>query len=167
MWQRCLNLSITLSFYLINRRELCTPYSSSVPRHWSQSFRLILARATQLTNVRGLFSSSDTLAVLSCDPLLTSQHPKHINALDVSPNDKLLVSASQDKTAKVSEELNRPLTLVSCVALASIRRKLVGINVWAQKRSMECKVLACWSSKMREWWRDWGIFVTSISVCSY
>ncbi|KAL0951644.1 hypothetical protein HGRIS_008324 [Hohenbuehelia grisea] len=53
------------------------------------------------------FSEDDTEAqteVVKCKSLTTHKaHDKDINALDVSPNDRLLVSGSQDRTAKVYE----------------------------------------------------------------
>ena len=39
---------------------------------------------------------------------LRFQCVQDINSLDVSPNDKLFVSASQDKTAKVPTSLGQP-----------------------------------------------------------
>ena len=46
----------------------------------------------------------DNQAVIRCKSLTTHKaHEKDINALDVAPNDRFLVSGSQDRTAKVYE----------------------------------------------------------------
>ncbi|CAA7264845.1 unnamed protein product [Cyclocybe aegerita] len=49
-------------------------------------------------------SSTDSTAVTHCKSLTTHKaHDKDINSLDISPNDRFLVSGSQDRTAKVFE----------------------------------------------------------------
>ncbi|THH27349.1 hypothetical protein EUX98_g6837 [Antrodiella citrinella] len=49
-------------------------------------------------------SDTDKTPVIKCKSLATHiAHDKDINSLDVAPNDKLLVSGSQDRTAKVWE----------------------------------------------------------------
>lgn len=54
-----------------------------------------------LSNIPTSFSSSDSVR---CKSLTTHRaHEKDINSLDVSPNDRFLVSGSQDRTAKVFE----------------------------------------------------------------
>ena len=48
--------------------------------------------------------SEDDTHIVKCKSLTTHKaHDKDINALDVAPNDRLLVSGSQDRTAKVWE----------------------------------------------------------------
>ncbi|KAF8899096.1 U3 small nucleolar RNA-associated protein [Infundibulicybe gibba] len=49
-------------------------------------------------------SSADPQEISKCRSLTTHKaHEKDINALDVAPNDRLLVSGSQDRTAKIYE----------------------------------------------------------------
>lgn len=50
------------------------------------------------------FDNSGDQAVIRCKSLTTHKaHEKDVNSLDVSPNDRFLVSGSQDRTAKVFE----------------------------------------------------------------
>lgn len=54
-----------------------------------------------LTGVSPIWPGEDA-EVIRCKSLTTQKaHEKDINALDVSPNDRLLVSGSQDRTAKI------------------------------------------------------------------
>lgn len=55
-----------------------------------------------LTGVALVCDDDDERKALRCKSLTTHKaHEKDINALDVAPNDKLLVSGSQDRTAKI------------------------------------------------------------------
>lgn len=66
--------------------------------------------------------ASRTVAPVKCSSLTTVKaHDKDINSLDVSPNDKLLVSGSQDRTAKVYE--------IRYSANKSVRGEVKGIGV--------------------------------------
>jgi U3 small nucleolar RNA-associated protein 13 len=57
-----------------------------------------------LSNVPLICESEEEENVMRCRSITTLKaHEKDINALDVAPNDKLLVSGSQDRTAKVYE----------------------------------------------------------------
>ncbi|PFH52231.1 hypothetical protein AMATHDRAFT_74295 [Amanita thiersii Skay4041] len=49
-------------------------------------------------------SANDTTEIIRCKSLTTQKaHDKDINSLDVSPNDRLLASGSQDRTVKIFE----------------------------------------------------------------
>ncbi|EMD32645.1 hypothetical protein CERSUDRAFT_143697 [Gelatoporia subvermispora B] len=57
-----------------------------------------------LSSVPLAYDASEEGGALKCKSLTTQKaHEKDINSLDVAPNDKLLVSGSQDRTAKVWE----------------------------------------------------------------
>ncbi|KAJ8084566.1 U3 small nucleolar RNA-associated protein 13 [Marasmius tenuissimus] len=96
-----------------------------------------------LSEVQGVLLSEDDEAV-KCKSLVTHKaHDKDINSLDVSPNNRLLVSGSQDRTAKIFEiEYNKKGSSIA----GSI--KLLGIckghkrGVWTVRFGREEKVLA-------------------------
>ena len=50
-----------------------------------------------------------------------------INSLDVSPNDKLIVSGSQDKTAKVNMSCNLICTIQQHVPVFSCGKLTMGV----------------------------------------
>lgn len=57
-----------------------------------------------LVGIPSFSSESDAASVKRCQTLTTQiAHDKDINSLDVSPNDRFLVSGSQDRTAKIFE----------------------------------------------------------------
>ncbi|KAL0576700.1 U3 small nucleolar RNA-associated protein 13 [Marasmius crinis-equi] len=91
-----------------------------------------------------LSSPSDEGESIKCKSLVTHKaHDKDINSLDVSPNNRLLVSGSQDRTAKIFEvDYSRKGSSIA----GSI--KLLGVckghkrGVWTVKFGREEKVLA-------------------------
>lgn len=57
-----------------------------------------------LSGISVTSTGNDDAEVLKCKSLTTHKaHDKDINSLDVAPNDRLLVSGSQDRTAKIYE----------------------------------------------------------------
>ena len=61
-------------------------------------------RTIKMWDVSELPIQYDNQAVIRCKSLTTHKaHEKDINSLDVAPNDRFLVSGSQDRTAKVYE----------------------------------------------------------------
>ncbi|EPQ60264.1 WD40 repeat-like protein [Gloeophyllum trabeum ATCC 11539] len=77
-------------------------------------------RTIKMWDISGVPASYDpraNTAPAKCKSLFTHKaHDKDINALDISPNDQLLASGSQDKTAKVFAISREKLTLLATLA---------------------------------------------------
>lgn len=100
-----------------------------------------------LSSVSTTSPSTATTELTKCKSLTTHKaHEKDINSLDIAPNDKLLVSGSQDRTAKIWEINYTPSSSSSTGARGEI--KLLGIckghkrGVWSVKFGRAERVLA-------------------------
>lgn len=100
-----------------------------------------------LSSVSTTSPSTTTTELTKCKSLTTHKaHEKDINSLDIAPNDKLLVSGSQDRTAKIWEINYTPSSSSSTGARGEI--KLLGIckghkrGVWSVKFGRAERVLA-------------------------
>ena len=97
-------------------------------------------RTVKIWSLEGLGSLGDGEEHKLKSLLTQKIHDKDINAIDVSPNDKLLASGSQDKTAKLfalSVEDGKPASLQLLGVLKGHKR-----GVWSVKFSSTDQVLA-------------------------
>ncbi|KAF9454166.1 U3 small nucleolar RNA-associated protein [Macrolepiota fuliginosa MF-IS2] len=99
-----------------------------------------------LTPLQGQPDGSPIAGVTRCHSLTTFKaHDKDINSLDVAPNNRLLVSGSQDKTAKIYEIIYTPGSKASA---PRGELKLLGIckghkrGVWTVKFSPTDRLVA-------------------------